>query len=148
MEGNKEGRKMVLFLCTHNSARSQIAEGLLNSLFGDEYEVFSAGLEPSGVHYYAVRVMHEIGIDIYDYRSKSIDNFIEKFFDYVITVCDNAKEACPYFPHGKAILHKGFDDPALISGTEDEKLAAFRRVRDEIKEWLTERFGGSVKNEK
>jgi arsenate reductase len=148
MELNKKGRRKVLFLCTHNSARSQMAEGLLNSLFGDEYEGFSAGLEPSGVHHYAVRAMHEIGIDISGYYSKSIDRFIDNFYDYVITVCDNAKEACPYFPHGQAILHKGFDDPASVSGTEDEKLGVFRKSRDEIKEWLTEIFVGQiVKNE-
>ncbi len=149
MELKEKGRKKVLFLCTHNSARSQMAEGLLNSLFGDEYEVFSAGLEPSGVHHYAVSAMHEIGIDISGYRSKSTDDFIDKYFDYVVTVCDNAKEACPYFPKGKHILHEGFDDPASVSGTEDEKLAAFRKARNGIKEWLTDIFVGQiVKNEK
>lgn len=126
-------KKKVLFICTHNSARSQMAEGFLNALYGDRYEGYSAGMETAKVNPYAVKVMAEIGIDISAHRSKSIEEFRGKSFDYVVTVCDHAKEACPFFP-GEKILHRDFEDPSEFKGTTDEILEEVRRVRDEIKD--------------
>jgi len=137
----KQVHKKVLFICTHNSARSHMAEGFMKALYGDRYRAFSAGTEPSKVNSYAVRVMHEIGIDISDHRSKSVDEFMDQDLDYVVTVCDHAKEACPFFPGGRYAMHKGFQDPASVAGTEAEKLALFRRVRDEIRDWIEKTFG-------
>ena len=134
--------KKVLFICTHNSARSQMAEGLMRTLYPDRYVVFSAGTKPSTVNPYAVRVMAELGIDISSHRSKSSDEFLDMKFDYVVTVCDQAKQVCPFFPGGKESIHKGFEDPAAFTGREDENIAIFRRVRDEIGEWIVESFGG------
>lgn len=136
-------KKRVLFVCTHNSARSQMAEGLMNAWFGDRYEAKSAGIEPTGVHPLAIRAMAELGIDISRHRSKSIEEFLGEEFDYVVTVCDHAKEACPFFPGTKEYIHAGFPDPASAEGTEEERLAAFRRVRDKIACWLEETFGGT-----
>jgi arsenate reductase len=133
-------KKSVLFICTHNSARSQIAEGFLRSMYGDEYEVASAGTIASHVNPYAIEVMKEIGIDISNHRSKSIEEFREKTFDYVITVCDRANETCPFFP-GKVHIHRNFEDPALATGSDEEKLKVFRKVRDEIRSWIEETFG-------
>jgi len=133
-------KKTVLFLCTHNSARSQMAEGLLNTLFKSKYEAFSAGTTPKEVSPYAIEVMKEIGIDISDSRSKSIEEFRDVTFDYVVTVCDNAKESCPFFP-GKKILHKSFEDPASFNGSIEDTLAVFRKVRNDIKAWIIENFG-------
>lgn len=126
----------VLILCTGNSARSQMAEGIFCQVGGDRFEVHSAGVKPSTVRPEAIAVMAEIGIDISGHRSKSVDEFTGQEFDYVITVCDNAKETCPIFP-GKAIrIHQSFDDPPA-PGAADEAttLAIFRRVRNEIQEW-------------
>lgn len=128
-------KKSILFICTHNSARSQIAEGLVNSCFGQDWIAYSAGIIPTRVNPYAIQVMQEIGINISNQRSKSIDMFRDRKFDIVVTVCDSAKEACPFFP-GKTVLHKGFVDPASFEGSEEEKLAVFRKVRAEIKNWL------------
>jgi len=129
---NSSSKKRILFICTHNSARSQMTEGLMNHLCGDRYEAFSAGTEPSQVNPFAVRVMSEISIDISGYRAKSVQEFIEQKFDYVITVCDSAQESCPFFPGGKKILHKSFKDPAAFKGSDNEKMAVFRQTRDEI----------------
>lgn len=137
----KQLHKKALFICTHNSARSHMAEGFLNALYGDRYSAFSAGTEPSKVNPYAVRVLQEIGIDISDHRSKSVDEFVDQDLDYVVTVCDHAKEACLFFPGGRRAMHKGFQDPASAAGTEQEKLALFRSVRDEIREWIENTFG-------
>ena len=134
-------KKKVLFICTHNSARSQMAEGILRTLYGDRYEAYSAGTQPTKVNPYAIKVMSEIGIDISNHRSKSAEEFRGKEFDYVVTVCDNAKEACPFFPGGKTYLHKGFKDPSEFKGNENEIVAEFRRVGDEIKRWIEETFG-------
>lgn len=134
-------KKKVLFICTHNSARSQMAEGILRTLYGDRYEAYSAGTQPTKVNPYAIKVMSEIGIDISNHRSKSVEEFRGKEFDYVVTVCDNAKEACPFFPGGKTYLHKGFKDPSEFKGNENEIVAEFQRVRDEIKRWIEETFG-------
>jgi len=133
-------KQTVLFLCTHNSARSQMAEGLLNTLFKSKYQAFSAGIVPKQVNPYAIEVMKELGIDISDNRSKSIEEFRDITFDFVVTVCDNAKETCPFFP-GKKILHKGFEDPANFNGEIKETLSVFRKVRDKIKQWIVENFG-------
>lgn len=133
-------KKRVLFICTHNSARSQMAEGLMNTLHGDKYEAYSAGIEPTRVNPYVVKVMEEIGIDISRQRSKSIQEFREKHFDYVVTVCDDAKEACPFFP-GDNILHKSFQDPSKFKGTDDEILEKVRHVKDEIRDWIYKIFG-------
>ena len=133
-------KKKILFICTHNSARSQMAEGLLNALGGDRYEAFSAGTETSEVRPQAIEVMREIGIDISDHTSKSLDPFLDKELDLVVTVCDHAKESCPYFPGGKESLHKGFDDPAAARGSDEDKTRVFRRVRDEIRDWVEKTF--------
>jgi arsenate reductase (thioredoxin) len=122
----------VLILCTGNSARSQMAEGLLRHLAGDRFEVASAGVSPTQVRSEAITAMREIGIDVSHHRSKSVDEFAGQQFDYVITVCDNANEHCPVFPGNTQRIHWSFDDPAKASGDEEARLAVFRRVRDEI----------------
>jgi len=134
-------KKKVLFICTHNSARSQIAEGLLRSLYGDRYEAYSAGTTPSRIVPHAIKVMSEIGIDISAHRSKSVDEFRDVEFDYVVTVCDNAKETCPFFPGAKNYVHKCFTDPSGLWGTDDEVLSGFRQIRDEVSGWIRETFG-------
>jgi len=125
----------MLFLCTGNSCRSQMAEGWTRFLKGDEIDVYSAGIETHGLNPNAVKVMSEIGIDISNHKSTHIDEYRDMDFDYVITVCDNARENCPYFPAKIKILHQGFDDPPALAETassEEEVLALYRRVRDEI----------------
>ncbi len=124
----------MLFLCTHNSARSQMAEGLLRHLAGDRFEVMSAGTEASHVRPLAIRAMDEVGVDISGQRSKRLDRYLGEAFDYVITVCDEANEACPFFPGAKTRLHWSFEDPSRAEGSEEERLATFRRVRGEIRE--------------
>jgi arsenate reductase len=126
-------KKRILFLCTGNSARSQMAEGLFRHEGGDRYEVFSAGTRPSLVRPEAIAVLAELGIDISSQRSKSVDEFVAQPLDIVITVCDNAKESCPVFPGRTLRLHWPFEDPALVLGTEEERQAAFRKVRDQIR---------------
>jgi len=121
-----------------------MAEGMMNNLCGDRYEAFSAGTEPSQVNPFTVRIMPEFGIDISGYRAKSVQEFIEQKFDYVITVCDSAQESCPFFPGGKKILHKSFKDPAAFKGSEDEKMDVFRQARDEIRDWIDRECGTSV----
>ena len=130
----------MLFICTHNAARSQMAEALLRDLHGGLYEAVSAGTEPAGVSPYAIKVMSEIGIDISTHRSKGIQEFFGQQVDYVVTVCDHAKESCPYFPGGKKMLHRSFADPSALIGTEEEIMAGFRQVRDEIKNWIEREF--------
>lgn len=129
-------KKRVLILCTGNSARSQMAEGLLRHDASNGFEVASAGVEPTRVRPEAVEVMSEIGIDISAHRSKSVDEFAGQEFDYVITVCDNANEHCPIFPGNTKRIHWSFDDPAVVEGDDDIKLRAFRRTRDEIRHRL------------
>ena len=131
-------KRRVLILCTGNSARSQMAEGLLRHDGGERFEVFSAGVEPSHVRPQAIEAMREIGIDISGHRSKSVEEFAGQEFDYVITVCDNANERCPVFPGKTERIHWSFDDPAAASGSEEERLDVFRRVRDEIAARLDE----------
>jgi len=126
------GKGRVLFLCTGNSCRSQMAEGWLRHLAGDRFEVASAGTRPAGLHPDAVLVMREAGVDIAGHRSKNVSEFLQQPFEFVITVCDSAKEACPYFPGKVQRLHWSFPDPAASSGTYEERLAVFRQVRDQI----------------
>jgi arsenate reductase (thioredoxin) len=125
-------KRRVLILCTGNSARSQMAEGLFRHEAGDQFEVFSAGTKPSIVRPEAIAVMNEIGIDISGHRSKSVDEFTRQELDYVITVCDNAKESCPVFPAKMLRMHRPFEDPAGVQGSDEERRAAFRKVRDQI----------------
>jgi arsenate reductase len=122
-----------LFLCTHNSARSQMAEGLLRHLGGDGFEVFSAGTEATRVRPLAIRAMAELGVDISRQESKTLEPLPPELFDAVITVCDDANEACPIFPGAGRRIHWSFDDPSRATGTEEEQLATYRRVRDEIR---------------
>ena len=124
----------VLVLCTGNSARSQMGEGLFREAGGEGYDVFSAGTKPSQVRPEAIAVMREIGIDISGTRSKSVDEFAGQPFDYIVTVCDNARDSCPVFPGGGERIHWSFEDPAAVEGTEDERRAAFSRIRDQIRE--------------
>lgn len=148
---SKMDKKKVLFLCTHNSARSQMAEGLLRSMFGDRYEAYSAGVVATSVDPRAVQAMREIGIDISGQRSKSIREFEGKIFDLAVTVCDHARQACPICsteldlpgpsPKAREVMHRSFEDPAAATGSEEEQLQAFRRVRDEIKGWIARTFG-------
>jgi arsenate reductase len=130
----------VLILCTGNSARSQMAEGLLRHDAGDRFNVYSAGTRPTQVRPEAITVMQELGIDISGHRSKSVDEFASQDFDYVVTVCDNAKASCPVFPGHTKQIHWSFDDPAAIEGSQEQRLAAFRRVRDELRARLRELF--------
>ena len=127
-------RVRVLFLCTHNSARSQMAEGMLRDLAENRFEVHSAGTEATHVRPLAIRAMDEIGIDISHQYSKTLEQYVGEPFDYVITVCDEANEACPFFPGAKNRLHWSFEDPSQATGSEEERLAIFRRVRNEIRE--------------
>lgn len=128
----------VLILCTGNSARSQMAEGLLRQDAGDQFEVESAGVKPAGVRPEAIAVMRELDIDISGQRSKHVDEFQGQKFDFVITVCDNARESCPVFFGAAKQLHRDFEDPAVVNGSEEERLAAFRCVRDELRHYLNE----------
>ncbi len=147
----------VLFLCTHNSARSQMAEGLLRHFYGGRYEVFSAGSSPTRVHPFAIRVMAEIGIDITGHTSKSIEEFRDKDIDLVVTVCTSStRVVCPFcsspligdrpniinttLPGAKRYLQHGFSDPSEVDGSDDERVAAFRRIRDDIKKWILDYF--------
>ncbi|HEV2835298.1 MAG TPA: arsenate reductase ArsC, partial [Pyrinomonadaceae bacterium] len=125
-------RKRVLILCTGNSARSQMAEGLLRHLAGDRFDVASAGVSPTDVRPEAVTAMREIGVDISHHHSKSVDEFTGQEFDYVITVCDNANEQCPVFPANTKRIHWSFEDPAAAKGDEAARLVIFRKVRDQI----------------
>jgi arsenate reductase (thioredoxin) len=131
-------KKRVLILCTGNSARSQMAEGLLRNDAGERFEVESAGTKPSSVRPEAIAAMSELGIDISGHRSKSVKEFDGQKFDYVITVCDSARESCPVFFGGAERLHHSFDDPAALDGSEEERLDLFRRVRDELRGYLRE----------
>jgi arsenate reductase len=129
-------RARVLFVCTHNSARSQMAEGLLRHFAGERFEAFSAGTEVSSARPEAITAMAELGIDISAQHSKSVEEFVGQQFAWVITVCDRARETCPYFAGAEQTAHWGFDDPAEAQGTDEERLLTFRRVRDEIRDRL------------
>ena len=129
-----DARRRVLFLCTHNSARSQMAEGLLRSLGAGWFEVHSAGTEATRVRPEAIAAMAEIGVDISNQESKTLERYLDEGFEYVVTVCDDANEACPVFPGVKRRLHWSFEDPSRAAGDEEERLAAYRRVRDGLRE--------------
>lgn len=134
-------KKSILFLCTGNSCRSQMAEGWAKKLIGDRFDVYSAGIETHGLNPNAVKVMGEAGVDITDQKSQNISEFNGQIIDYVITVCSHADENCPFFPAKTKVVHYGFDDPPKLAKdakTEEEKLDAFRRVRDEIKNFVME----------
>ena len=130
----------MLFLCTHNSARSQMAEGFLRHLAGDRFEVHSAGTEATAVRPQAIEVMCELGIDISGQQSKTLERYLGQPFDYVITVCDEANEACPVFPGAIRRLHWSFEDPAQATGSEEERLRVFRSVRKQIVERIKQKF--------
>lgn len=135
--------KRVLILCTGNSCRSQMAEELWNMLGNGEWEAHSAGSKPAGyVHPLAIRAMAELDVDLSAHRSKSLDEFVDQPFDLVVTVCDNARESCPVFPGAAQTLHWPFDDPADATGSDDEKMTTFRRVRDEIREKIRSFLAG------
>ena len=127
--------KEILFICTHNSARSQMAEALVNAFHKDKYKAYSSGTTATSINPYIAKVLAEMGIDTSKQWSKTINEFQGKQFDIVVTVCDNAKETCPFFP-GKKVIHKSFTDPSKFQGTEEQILKQTRQVRDEIKEWL------------
>lgn len=127
--------KKILVLCTGNSCRSQIAEGYLRHFAGDEAEIYSAGIETHGVNPKAIEIMKRDGIDISGHTSNNIDEYMDTSFDYVITVCDNAKESCPYFPSGAVKFHYNFPDPAKATGTEEEVMEQFREVREMIRKY-------------
>ncbi|MCD9188660.1 MAG: arsenate reductase ArsC [Pyrinomonadaceae bacterium] len=133
-------KKKILILCTGNSARSQMAEGLLKHITQNAYEINSAGTKPSFVRPEAIKALSEIGIDISNNRSKSVEEFVNEEIDYVLTVCDNAKENCPYFPAKTKIIHYSFADPAETEGNKETRLASFRKVRDEIREYFETDF--------
>jgi len=140
---NTDAKKRVLFICTHNAARSQMAEGFIQALYDDRYEAYSAGTEPTQVHPCAVKVMQEAGVDISTYRSKGLEEFDGQQFDYVVTLCADAQEACPIFIGGETYLHHAFDDPARVNEalTEADECSPFRAVRDQLKAWIDETFG-------
>ncbi len=131
----------ILFICTHNAARSQMAEGLVNGILADSYEARSAGTKPGRIHPMAIRAMAEIGIDISHQRSKHLVEFKGQDFDYVVTLCSDAEEICPFFP-GKEHFHHSFSDPGDVEGSDQEVLAQFRRTRDEIRAWIEATFNG------
>lgn len=131
----------VLFLCTHNSARSQMAEAFLQTMFGDCYEAFSAGVEPGLLNAHVVRSMKEIDIDISTRRAKGLEEYLSEDFDFIVTVCDRARDACPYFPGSAIRLHWSLPDPSLLQGTPEEILMQIRPIRDEIKSRIVDTFG-------
>lgn len=135
----------ILVLCTGNSCRSQMAEGYFRSLAGSDVEVYSAGVETHGLNPYAVRIMAEDGIDISNHTSNNVNDYMDLDFNYIITVCDNAKDRCPYFPAKAEKHHKGFPDPAKAAGSEEDVLDRFREVRDMIKMFVKEFINEKLK---
>ena len=134
-------KKKVLFVCTHNAARSQMAEGYMNARYGDRYEAFSAGTAPGTLNPHAVRAMAEIGIDISGHRSKDLGEFDEQEMDFLVAVCEGG--ICPLFPWAKEEIHREFPDPLRLTGTDEEVMAGVRRIRDEIVGWIDATFGGN-----
>ncbi len=141
--GDPSGGKLktVLFVCTHNSGRSQMAEAYVNHWYSKRFQAFSAGTEPSELNPYVIEAMAEEGIDLSGHRSKDVSEFAQRDFDYVVTVCDHARESCPYFPGGGQRLHRSFDDPSRCAGSGPDILTCVRRIRDDIRRWLFEFFG-------
>jgi arsenate reductase (thioredoxin) len=138
-------RKRVLFLCTNNSARSQMAEAILNNLFPGSYQAFSAGTEPTKVNPNVLKALAEKNIPAGKLYSKSVDTFSDQEFDYVVTLCDSAQKTCPFFPGAINYIHNPFEDPAKAAGNGDEPLDSFRKVRDEIEQWIVKTFGSDKK---
>lgn len=136
---HNNGKKKVLFVCRHNAARSQMAEAILRKRRGDQYEAYSTGTEPSAVHPMTINVLEEIGINCSGCRAKSLGEFANINFDVVVTLCDQARESCPYIP-GAAVMHKNFENPVDATGTAEDIINVFRRVRDAISKWLDEEF--------
>ncbi len=130
------GKERILFICNENSARSQMAEGLVNFYYGHLFQAFSAGLKATRVHPHAARAMAEIGIDISSHRSKTVEEFIDQPFDTIVTVCDQAKQTCPFFPGGRKYLHLSLEDPAGCQGNDQEVMECFRRCREDIHNWI------------
>ena len=130
----------VLFVCTHNSARSQMAEGLLRDRYGDHYDVYSAGTERTHVRPLAIEVTEEIGVDLSGHTSNTIEDLGDRTFDVIVTVCDAAREACPYLPAEKENLHRSFEDPSAAEGSAEERRVVFRRVRDDLAAWIDDTF--------
>jgi arsenate reductase (thioredoxin) len=135
------GKKIVLFICTANAARSQIAEGLLRAKYGDRYEVFSAGTRLSRVSPRAIEIMREIGIDISHHHSKTLEDVKNLRFDLAVTLCDRARMVCPVIPGAKRTIHRGYPDPHIAPGTDSEILAGYRRVRNDLAGWIDKEFG-------
>ncbi len=133
-------KQKILFICTHNSARSQMAEAFLNKSFGDKYEAFSAGTEPTKINPYVVKVMADLSFNLSKNRAKSANEFLGKEIDYVVTVCDGAKATCPFFPGSKKYTHHSFSDPSTFTGSEEEILSKVRQIRDEIRDWIENSF--------
>jgi len=133
-------KKSVLFVCTHNAVRSQMAEASLNNVYGDRYSAFSAGSDPTQIDPLVITVMKEVGIDVSSYKSKGLNVFQDYHFDYVVTVCDQANEFCPYFPGGNLRIHKSFSDPSKLQGWHEDVIKEYRRIRDEIKNWIEKEF--------
>ena len=133
-------KKNVLFLCIHNAVRSQMAEAFLNHLYGDRYSAFNAGSDPTVLDPLVVKVMKEVGMDVSANPSKSLSVFQGMHFDWVITVCDQVQESCPYFPQGDIRIHKRFSDPSKFQGNAEDVMQEYRRVRDEIKTWVEKEF--------
>jgi len=142
---NNVVRKSVLFLCTHNAVRSQMAEAFLNHLYGDRYSAFSAGSDPTQIDPIVITVMKEIGMDVSANQSKNVSVFQGRHFDWVITVCDHVQESCPYFPQGDRRIHKSFSDPSRFQGNAEDIIYEYRRVRDEIKAWVETEFNQGMK---
>jgi len=136
-------KKQILFLCTHNSCRSQMAEALANHFLGNSCQAFSAGTEATQVNPLAALVLTELGIDTSPLRSKTMDEFAGQTFDHMVTLCGDANEKCPLFFGGVQRTHQGFEDPSRLNGSEENFLPEFRRVRDEIKNWVMNYFGGT-----
>ncbi|MBU7031965.1 MAG: arsenate reductase ArsC [Theionarchaea archaeon] len=130
----------VLFICEHNSARSQMAEAFLNSIYSDSYTAYSAGVDPGSLNPVVVKVMGECGIDISQKQPKSIEEFLKMDLDCVVTVCDQARETCPFFPGASIYIHKGFIDPSCITGSQEYVEERVRIIRDEIREWIIQTF--------
>jgi arsenate reductase len=139
-EGDKSRRIAVLFLCRHNAVRSQMAEALLRARFPGRYEPASAGIAPSGIHPLAIAVLEEIGVSTLGLRSKHVEEYLGRSFDVVATVCSQDEPSCPFFPGGRQV-HRAFEDPITAIGPEEDRIAAFRRARDEIDSWIRSAFG-------
>ena len=133
-------KQKVLFICTHNSARSQMAEAFLKDRYPEKFEVFSAGTKPGKINPYVVKVMAESGFDLSKNKTKNVNQFLDSGIDFVITVCNNAKETCPFFPGAKEYMHHSFNDPSRFNGSEEEILEQVRVVRDAIKNWVEKTF--------